>query len=337
MHVTLTWALRRLTPLCLAVLLAACSTAGASPSAAPSGPAGQCAAMPAPAQIPGWTSAAKATGVIPNLISSQQVCGRNRLLFGFTTLAKDSSGQQVAVSAGSPDRTAKIAFYNLAKDPNNPAMTADGTFMWAIQDKTGIYVANVTYPSAGDWGAEFSTSVKGGPVETIRVRFQVQGEGAMPGIGDTVPSVKTATAADVGGALKQIATDPSPSPRFYQLSEDQAVAQHKPFVLVFATPAFCTSQVCGPTLEKIKALATSYPDLTFINVEPYKMQFTGGHLQPLLDASGNLQTNAASDAFNILSEPWIYVVDGNGRVTGSFETLAGPDELKTAIAAATKP
>ena len=107
-------------------------------------------------------------------------------------------------------------------------------------------------------------------------------------------------------------------------------------MLIFATPAFCTSRICGPTLDKMKALAPSYPNVAFINVEPYKMQFTGGHLQPILDGSGQLQPNDASTAFNLLSEPWIYVVDGKGVVTGSFEVLAGPDELKAAIEAATK-
>ena len=247
----------------------------------------------------------------------------------------DSSGQQVQVSAGTPDRTAKVALYDLAKDPNNPAMSADGAFVWAIEGRTGVYVAQVTYPEAGDWGAEFTTSIKGGPPETVRVRFQVQAKGSTPGLGEAVPSVRTATAADAGGDLKQIATDPTPNPRFYELSEDKALLQHKPFVLVFATPAFCTSQICGPTLDKIKAIAATYPALTFINVEPYTLQFSGGHLQPVLDAQGQLQPNAATTAFGLLSEPWIFVVDGTGHVTGSFETLDGPEELKAAIAAAT--
>lgn len=319
--------------LLVAVVAAACGSTAASPSG---GPAGSCPTNTAPASVPGWGTTVKSTGIIPQIISSQLVCGKNRLLFGFTTLKKDSSGQQVAVSAGSPDRTGKIAFYDLGKDPNNPVSSVDGTFMWAIEGRTGIYVATVTFPEAGDWGAEFTTAAGGGPPETIRFRFQVQADGIMPGLGDAAPSVRTPTAADVGGDLRQISTDPNPNPRFYQTSEDQALAQHKPFVLVFATPAFCTSQICGPTLDKIKAIAAGYPNLTFINVEPYRMQFTGGHLQPVLDARGQLQPNDASNAFQILSEPWIFVVDGNGRITGSFETLAGPDELKAAIAAATK-
>ncbi len=315
------------------LLVAACSAGASSPSA---GPAGACATNTAPASIDGWGTTVKATGIIPQIISSQLVCGRNRLLFGFSTLARDSTGQQVATSAGSPDRIAKVSFYDLGKDPGKIVATVDGTFMWAVEGRTGIYVSDVSFPEAGDWGAEFTTQAPGAAAETIRFRFQVQADSVMPQIGDSVPSVKTLTAADVGGDLRKVATDLSPNPRFYQTSEDQALAQHKPFVLVFATPLFCKSAICGPTLDKIKALAAEYPDLTFINVEPYKLQFTGGRLQPVLDAQNQLQTNDASNAFQILSEPWIFVVDGNGKVTGTFETLAGPDELKAAIAAATK-
>jgi len=332
MNATAARSLRLLATIAIAGLITACSGAAPSASPAASGPAGDCPTSSAPAKIDGWNAKATATALVPTLISSQQVCGRNRLMFGFSTTATDSSGKPVAVSAGSPDLKASVAFYDLAKDPNTPAMSADATFLWAIEGKTGVYVVDVTYPQAGEWGAEFTTSLKGSAPQSIRVRYQVQAEGLMPGIGDAVPSVKTPTAADVGGDLKQISTDQHPDPRFYQTSEDQALTQHKPFVLVFATPAFCTSQICGPTLDKIKAMAADFPDMTFINVEPYKMQYTGGHLQPVV-ANNQLQPNDASTAFNLLSEPWVYVVDGNGKVTGSFEAVAGPEELKAAIAA----
>ena len=322
--------------LCAALIAAACGQTNPSAAPASGAVAGQCTTNTAPATIDGWGTAVKATGIVPQIVSSQLVCGKNRLLFGFTRFQADSTGQQVPVSVGAPDRSGRIALYDLGKDPNKAVSSVDGTFMWAIQDKTGIYVANVTFPEAGDWGAEFTTSAPGAATETIRFRFQVQAAGLMPQIGESVPSVRTPVASDVGGDLKQISTDPTPDPRFYQTSEDQALAGHKPFVLVFATPAFCTSQICGPTLDKIKALAASYPNVTFINVEPYKMQFSAGRLQPVLDANGQLQVNDAADAFKILSEPWIFVVDGQGRVTGTFETLASPDELKAAIAAATK-
>lgn len=46
------------------------------------------------------------------------------------------------------------------------------------------------------------------------------------------------------------------------------MAAKDPFVLVFATPAFCQTAICGPMLDGVKVLAADYPTFTFINVEP---------------------------------------------------------------------
>ena len=136
---------------------------------------------------------------------------------------------------------------------------------------------------------------------------------------------------DVGGDVEKISSDTSPDPDFYKVSEDQALADHKPFALVFATPKFCTSQLCGPQLDTVKNIAKSYPGVTFINVEPYKLEETDGQLQPVLDANGQLQPVPAVDAFGILSEPWLYVVDRNGVVAGSFEGVFAESELRAAL------
>ena len=102
-------------------------------------------------------------------------------------------------------------------------------------------------------------------------------------------------------------------------------------VLVFATPAFCQTAVCGPTLEAVKSVAADYPTVTFINVEPYKMVFTDGRLQPELSADGQLQPAAWTEAFGLPSEPWVFVVDRDGKVTAKFETILAADEMKAAI------
>ena len=69
--------------------------------------------------------------------------------------------------------------------------------------------------------------------------------------------------------------------RFYKTSVADAVAAKHPFVLVFATPAFCQSAQCGPTLDHVKNVVAKYPDLTVINVEPYRLQEQNGSLQPV--------------------------------------------------------
>lgn len=327
---------RALALLTVALVLAACTTAGStgSPPAGASGSTAPSAAGtapcptapdPSPADPPGWPAPGSAVNasVFPVIVSSEQICGKNRLLFSFL----DASNTPVA----RPDRTASVAFYDLGRDPSQPAATATGTFLWAIPNARGLYVTSVDFHEAGQWGAEFTTAVAGGAPEKIRLRFDVKPTGSPVPVGGVAPADKTPTAADVGGNLAKISSDPQPDPAFYQVSVDQAIAAHRPFVLVFATPAFCTSGQCGPTLDAIKAIAKSEPGVTFINVEPYKLQFDGSHLQPVLDANGQLQPVQATLDYGLLSEPWIFVVDRTGHVSASFEAIVSPAELTSAI------
>jgi hypothetical protein len=320
-----------------AVGMAACTGAGAttapSEGAAASSVAGSagtsgapCSTAPTPAaDLPGWPApgTVPSTSVFPVIVSSEQICGKNRFLFSFLDRANTPQA--------APDRTATVAFFDLGKDPSKAVATATGTFLWAIQGSRGLYVTTADFTEAGQWGAEFTTSKAGGTPETVRVRFDVKPSGSPIPVGGRAPSVRTPTLADVGGDLAKISSDPKPRASFYQTSVDQALAAHKPFVLIFATPAFCTSGQCGPTLDLIKGVADAEPSTTFINVEPYKLTFANGHLQPVLDGSGNLQPVDATNAYGLLSEPWIFVVDRNGIVTASFEAIVGADELKAAV------
>ena len=103
---------------------------------------------------------------------------------------------------------------------------------------------------------------------------------------------------------------------------------------VFATPAFCQTQTCGPTLEKIKEVAADHPDTTFINVEPYETTFADGQLQPVLDENNLLKPVEASDAYGLVTEPYVFVVDGEGKVADSFELIFTAEEIAAAIEAA---
>ena len=185
--------------------------------------------------------------------------------------------------------------------------------MWAIEGSRGDYVAMTDFPTTGDWKAVFITQAPNAPQEAIGVDFTVLDKATTVGIGQAAPSTTNPTAADVGGDLAMISSDAHPDPAFYQTTVADALAAHKPFVLVFATPAFCTSAQCGPTLDRVKADAAAAPkDVAFINVEPYKLAYANGKLQPVLDANGQLQTVDASNQWGLVSEPWIFTV-GRGR------------------------
>lgn len=320
------------------VLLVACSGGGSSAPTAGSpaidgspGASGSFACPTAPApnppDPPGWPAIGTAikASVYPVIVSSEQICGRNRLLFSFL----DPSNKPAA----SPDRNATIAVYDLGRDPSTPTATVSATFLWAIEGERGLYVATVDFPEAGEWGAEFTTALAGGPPETIRMRFEVRPSGSPVPVGAKAPADRTPTAADVGGDLARLSSDAHPEPSFYELSIDQAIAAHRPFVLAFATPAFCTSGQCGPTLDILKQVARQEPGFAFINVEPYRLEYTNGRLQPVLDANGQLQPAQATIDYGLVSEPWVFVVDGEGRIAASFEAIVSPAELTAAIAA----
>ena len=256
---------------------------------------------------------------MPFLVTNSVSCGKARILF----LYLDSANRV----ASAPNRTAKVTFYDLGKDPKKAVATVDGTFVWTIQDERGMYVVDVDLPEAGTWGAEFTTQAPGSAAETARLTFSVLDVPTAVAIGQKAPASKTPTAADVGGDLAKISTDAKPDPIFYQTSVADALAAKKPIILIFATPKFCTSQQCGPTLDHFKPIAAAHPEVTFINVEPYKLQFADGALQPVLDSTNALIATDITEQWGLLSEPWMFAIDRNGIVRGSYEVTITPAEL----------
>ena len=270
-----------------------------------------------------WGLPKTAPKLVPVLVTNGIGCGKNRILM----LYLDSSNRP----ASAPDRTVKVSFYDLARDPNKVVATADGSFVWTIENDRGMYVLDVDLPEAGTWGAEFTTEAPGAAAETTRLSFDVRTSLPTVQVGQAAPASKTPTAADVGGDLSKLSTDAKPDPAFYQTSVADALAARKPFMLVFATPKFCTSQQCGPTLDHFKPIAAANPAVTFINVEPYQLKVVDGALQPILNPNNQLQATDITNQWGLLSEPWIFAVDRSGIVRGSYEVTITPAELSAIL------
>jgi hypothetical protein len=317
----------RLSPLiglaCALAIVAGCANGG-SPSPAASG---SCPTAPDPGIPAGSGPPATAPSVIPYLINGTQemTCGPNRLLFVFLD-------PKTNAPIADPKRTAKIAFYDLARDATKPTSTVETAFVWAIENERGNYIANVDFPEAGTWGAEITTGAASGSPETVRMTFQVSATSPVVRVGQPAPATKTPTAADVGGDLAKISTDTKPDPALYRTSEDDALAKHQPFLIAFATPKFCQSAQCGPTLDRLKPFVAKYPSVTFIHVEPYQLEFKDGQLQAVLTGNPpNLTPADVTNRWGLLSEPWIFVVDRDGIVRGSFALIFSDAELTAAL------
>jgi hypothetical protein len=314
-----------------ALLVSACSEVG-GPAQVPSSSAdtGACPTSPSPdpGAIEAWAPASQDPTIYPQIINPAGTiaCGGTRFMFSFLDDAN--------VPVAAPDRSVAVALYDLGADPETPVQTVDATFVWAIEDSVGVYIANADLTTSGTWGAEFRTQAPDAPPESIRVQFDVQPEGIGIGVGDAAPASDTPTLADVDGDVSRISTDDEPVDAFYETSVAEALEAKLPFVLAFATPKFCVSAQCGPTLDRLKPIAAAHPDLTVINVEPYELEFVEGQLQPVLTGDPAQLTPAASASeWGLAAEPWIFVVDGDGVVTASLMLIFGDEELETAIAA----
>jgi hypothetical protein len=265
--------------------------------------------------------------ILPVIASSEISQGPNRFLFGLA----DAAGAPVSA----PGVNVRLELFDDAADPDVVAFEAGARFLWAIEDVSGLYAADLDFPHPGRWGIRFHADFPDGRSETVRADLDVSETSSTPAIGSPAPSIDTPVADDVGGDLRLISTDPHPDPRFYRVSLSDALAAHAPTVLVFATPAFCQSATCGPTLATIKTVADAHPQgVDFIHVEPYQMAIRDGSLQPLLSGDGRLQVAPWTAAYGLLTEPFVVIVDAAGLVQAKFEGAITADELEAALGAA---
>ncbi|HUQ78308.1 MAG TPA: hypothetical protein VM427_05485 [Patescibacteria group bacterium] len=293
----------------LSIAVAACGPSSAVPPTASS-------------LISPSAGASGSPSVLPVPVSSELHVGANRTIFSLA----DPTGQKPVAA---PDRTLAIGY----RGPSGEIIAATPqTFVWAVEGVNGVYVGDASFASAGVWIADFATEAPGSAKETMSFSFDVKQKANVVSPGEAAPSVRTPTLADVGGDVAKVSTDATPVKRFYETSEADALAAKKPFVLIFATPKFCQSATCGPTLDKLKSVAAAHPELTFINVEPYELKDVEGQLQPVTNGP-DLVPVEATKAFRLSSEPYVFVVGSDGIVSASFELVFSPAEIEAAIRA----
>lgn len=292
-------------PALLAVAMVAGCACGSSPPARPGG--GPVISKPT------LSAGAKA---IPVIASSEILVGRNRILLGLL----NRNGAPI----GRPQTRMRIAFFDPKGSSSTPASTIETRFIWGLRPSIGFYEGEASFSHAGKWQAAITLS-GGGLDETDRQSFEVTTQGTTPAVGQRVPASNSPTGS--GKSLAHITTDPHPDKRFYSTSIAEAVHAHRPFVVVFATPKYCKSELCGPMLDVAKRVAKHFPKMTFIHVEIYKLPHNG-HLPA--DPSSLPQSTPVRE-WGLQSDPWSFVVDSHGRVSAKFEGTVTAGELSKAI------
>jgi hypothetical protein len=188
---------------------------------------------------------------------------------------------------------------------------------------SGVYVTGPVLTKPGNWGGKVFVVGHG----EVELAFPVSANPDTPIVGASPPMVASPTVANPLG------TDPlctrtdsksnaAPCP-FHQVSLDQVVGKGKPVIAMFATPARCQSRFCGPVLEQLIGLAPEYGDrIVPVHVEIYK------DLQ-----SSNLVT-ATEVWLGSTGEPWVFAINGAGKVTGRLSGAFATDEIRGVIQSA---
>jgi hypothetical protein len=212
-----------------------------------------------------------------------------------------------------------LRFFDLSAAEGPPVAEADAPFRGQGLGDKGVYVARVTLPKAGAWGVEAQIERPDGAKRALRSRFDVAAQSRTPAIGSAAPATRQPLFKDVADP-KIVCTAPTPC-AFHELTVADALALNRPALLLFATPAFCTSAVCGPDLETVQSVEPGFRGrVTFMHLEIYAdpptLQKTHNHVQE----------------WHLPSEPWVFLLDRAGKVADKLEGGITADELREALA-----
>jgi hypothetical protein len=186
---------------------------------------------------------------------------------------------------------------------------------------TSVYVANVKFDKPGDYEVLGVVELDDNLVAAERVAVRVVKDGPVPEVGEAAINIHTPTEADVGGDLAQIDTRVPPGTQ-HEVDFADVLGQ-KPVVLLFATPALCQSRVCGPVVDIAEQVKASYDgDAEFIHMEIYNdNELDKGFREQVVK-------------WNLPTEPWVFTVNGEGKVAARIEGAFSARELEDAIAKA---
>jgi hypothetical protein len=268
-------------------------------------------------------------GLQPVITTSELVVGQNRFAFGLlkeNVLLEDANvvvrvyalhGQQAQLQV---ERQASYHKLEVIEHGNRVHFHPDGTRHVHSEetDVRGIYATQVTFERPGPWGVEVLAQQGDRPVDTSRFTVTVLATPHTPAPGAPAPPSRNLIASDVRD-LRQIDTSDPPDPRLHQVRIADAIAQGKPQVIVFATPKFCASRVCGPVVDMVRMLLPTYGD---------RVVFT--HQEIWQDISAQ-QFFPTVKEWNLQSEPWIFIVDGKGIIRAKFEGLTTAREIEAAL------
>ena len=250
------------------------------------------------------------------LASTDLAVGPNRLVFGVLVGSGPVRGLQV-----------KTRFVFVDGDPSAVLFEAGARFVEWPGGSGGVYVIDgVEFDAAGRWGMIVEGVMEDGTAIVGQSGLVVNEHSASPALGAAAPRSASKTASDVAD-LSELTTSRNPDTALYELSIADAIDGGRLTVVTFATPAFCQTATCGPQVEVLSSLRLRHAESVFIHVEVFdnpneiEGDLSNARISPLMDEWG------------LKTEPYTFVIDGEGFVVAKFEGFVTEQELEAAMLA----
>ena len=176
----------------------------------------------------------------------------------------------------------------------------------------GIYTLDLVLEKDGIW--EGRATIKGKPVKLF---FQVSKTPLGPIPGSAAPMAPSPTATETLG-VDPICTRVPACP-LHTKSLETLIGKGRPVVVMFATPARCQTQFCGPVLDQLLSVQGEYSSqVDFVHVEIYES--TEGT---------NLVSTVSAWGFD--SEPWLFTISPDGTVQERLDGAFATDEIRSVL------
>ena len=167
----------------------------------------------------------------------------------------------------------------------------------------GIYVADVDLQAAGT--TSFVAVTPDGRAGSGAVQVADASGSQLPAPGQDATSVATPTTANPGGMTALCTADPPCG--MHDVSLDEALAAGRPVMLVFATPQYCHTAVCGPSVKVIDGVRTAgdWGNTAFVHVE-------------IFSDEGETVAEPVSE-WGLPTEPWLFAIGTDGTIAERFD------------------
>lgn len=272
-------------------------------------------------------AAGEETRVIAGLITKEQLfVSYGTVEMEFFYGGEDPKGA-VEVEAG-PTATGEF----LAVD-EGPGAPPDAPTAGPASEGRGVYAAEVTFDKPGAWVLQIAGRYANGDEFVGNGQFEVTSDNNVAAVGEKAPlgehltlSSKDAPPEAVDSRASTL--DEVPDPKLHDAEVRDAVSGGQPALVIVSTPVYCVSRFCGPITDMVSDLETEYRDRAeFVHIELWR-----NYEDQVINKGAAQWVYKGGE----ITEPWVFLVDADGRVVARWDNVATRGEIEPLLRALPK-